>query len=81
MAGYSGTPLPKKLGIKEGSRYALSGAPMGFGAVLGDIPVDASLREIGEGELDVLVFFTSHRAELEKRFADLANALASRGGR
>ncbi len=37
-AGYSGTPLPKKLGIKEGQRVALVGAPEGFERTLGEPP-------------------------------------------
>ena len=80
MAGYSGTPLPKKLGIKEGSRYALCGAPTGFSAVLGGLPAGAALCAAGDGNLDVLVFFTTDRGALEKSFNGLANSLATRGG-
>ena len=36
--GYSGTPLPRKLGIKPGARLALIGAPDGFDATLGELP-------------------------------------------
>jgi hypothetical protein len=38
-AGYSGTPVPKKRGIKEGTRVMLLGEPDGFRALLGDLPV------------------------------------------
>ena len=38
MAGYSGTPLPKKLGIKEGATVAFSGAPPEFASALGELP-------------------------------------------
>lgn len=38
MAGYSGTPLPKKLGIKPGARVALLDAPKGFDATLTPLP-------------------------------------------
>jgi len=43
-AGYSGTPLPRKLGIKEGTRVALVGAPPGFEATLGALPAGAVTR-------------------------------------
>ena len=43
-AGYSGTPLPKKLGIKPGSRVGLAGAPDGFGALLEPLPDGARIE-------------------------------------
>jgi hypothetical protein len=43
MVGYSGTPLPQKLGIKEGHRIALVSAPEGFEDVLGVLPTGAML--------------------------------------
>jgi hypothetical protein len=74
-AGYSATPLPKKLGIKEGSRVAVLGeAPDGFGATLG-VPV----RARASGPLDVVVFFTTSRAALEKRITALRAALDPAG--
>jgi hypothetical protein len=45
-AGYSGTPLPKKLGIKEGTPVLLFGAPAGFERTLGDLPAGARLRRV-----------------------------------
>ena len=44
-AGYSGTPLPKKLGIKPGARVGLAGAPDGFGALLEPLPDGARVEE------------------------------------
>ena len=80
MAGYSGTPLPKKLGIKEGSTLALVGAPDGFaGSALNPLPDQVELRARARGPLDVIVFFTKSRAELERRFGKLAAALAPAG--
>ena len=70
---YSQTPLPKKLGIKDGSRVALQGAPRGFAEVLG---VKARTR----GELDVVVLFSTKRGELIRAFAPLARRLAPDGG-
>src|SRR6185503_6365176 len=45
-AGYSGTPLPKKLGIKEGAPVLLFGAPAGFETTLGELPAGARLRRV-----------------------------------
>ena len=70
---YSATPLPKKLGITESSRVGLVGAPKGFGASIG---VKHNVR----GAADVIVFFTSKRADLARRFGPLAERLESAGG-
>ena len=81
MAGYSGTPLPQKLGIKEGSRVALVGAPAGFASTLEPLPAKVKLlRRIGPPPLDVILFFTDSASELEKRFSSLAGSLAPNGG-
>ena len=78
--GYSGTPLPKKLGIREGSRVAVVAAPQGFDAVLGALPPGAELRTHARGRLDVIVFFVTRRAELVRRFPSFARALDDDGG-
>jgi hypothetical protein len=79
MAGYSGTPLPQKLGIKPGARLGLFDAPPGFGATLGALPDGVTKTTALKGALDVAVFFTTSRAALEKRFAALAKAIAPAG--
>ena len=80
MAGYSGTALPKKLGIKEGARLALVGAPDAFlESTLAPLPDQVELRGQARGPLDVIVFFTKSRAELERRFGKLASALDPAG--
>ena len=80
MAGYSGTPLPKKLGIKPGARLALVSAPGDFaGTALRPLPEGVELRSRARGPLDVIVFFTTRRAQLERRFAKLATALDAAG--
>jgi len=61
-AGYSGTPLPKKLGIKEGARVALIGAPPGF--ELGDLPEGATLRRGAAGAADLTLWFVRSQKEL-----------------
>ena len=79
-AGYSGTPLPKKLGIKEGARLALVSAPDGFiDTTLAPLPDQVEVRSRARGPLDVIVFFTKSRADLERRFAKLAAALQPAG--
>jgi hypothetical protein len=81
MAGYSGTPLPGKLGIKPGHRLALVGAPAAFAATLGALPPGVLTRTDLRGrELDVVVLFATARAELERRFSGAAARLAQAGG-
>jgi len=62
MAGYSGTPLVKKLGIKPGDRVALLGAPE-------DFALDAPTTNRLAGTLDVIVAFLDRRAVLAKKLA------------
>jgi len=79
-AGYSGTPLTRKLGIKEGSRVALLGAPEGFDEVLAPLPGSVQvLRRLSQG-LDVVVLFVTERRELERRFPAVARSIAPAGG-
>lgn len=79
MAGYSGTPLAKKLGMKEGHRVAFPGAPGHFKGLL-DLPDGVTVMSRAAGELDVIVFFTTRRAELERRLPALRRALVPAGG-
>jgi hypothetical protein len=76
-AGYSGTPLPTKLGIQPGYSVALVGAPPGFADLLGDLPgaeLHAGLP-VGE-QVDVIVFFTTSRAEYEAELGTLREHMA-----
>jgi hypothetical protein len=61
-AQYSGTPLPKKLGIREGSRVRVVGAPEGF--TLAPTPSGVEVHARARAPLDVVVLFTRRRAEL-----------------
>lgn len=79
-AGYSGTPLATKLGIKPGSRLALLRAPEGFDDELAPLPEGVTvLRRLGS-DLDVAVLFVTERRELERRFPEVAAAITPAGG-
>jgi hypothetical protein len=80
VAGYSGTPLPTKLGIKEGSTVAFGGAPPEFAAALGELPDALTVKRRLVGPLDVAVAFFTRRAELERRLAALGRAIHPDGG-
>jgi len=81
MAGYSGTPLVKKLGIKADCHLALLNAPPGFDVTLGELPLGVeSQNNLRGGPFDVIVFFTDRRADLEARFASRAKHLSPAGG-
>jgi hypothetical protein len=72
--------LPRKLGITEGSRVALVGAPHGFDRVLTPLPSGVRMLKQPRSDLDVVVFFVTRRAELERRFPRLASVLRCDGG-
>jgi hypothetical protein len=74
-AGYSGTPLPKKLGVRPGHRVAWLSAPDGFDATLGELPDGVDVRRRLGGGLDVLVQFATVRAELAQRLPQLKGAV------
>ncbi len=76
LAGYSGTPLPKKLGIKPNSVVALEGAPQSFRKTLGELPAGAELREESDGACDIILWFLRSRDEL----AHGIKAMAARSG-
>jgi hypothetical protein len=76
---YSETPLPKKLGIKEGSRVFLANAPDGFDRLLSPMPDGARLLTKLAGPLDVGVVFATERAEMIRWFDRTAAALDTAG--
>jgi CheY-like chemotaxis protein len=79
MAGYRGTPLPRKLGIRAGAIVALLGAPADFAATLGDLPAGVRIRRRAGGEADLIVLFAASAAELERRFPAALRTLAAGG--
>ena len=76
MPGYSGTPLPKKLGIKDGFCVRLINAPSEVVAEL-----KGALKNCKDGKtlLDFAMIFTKSKAALEKEFGPLAKHLAPAG--
>jgi hypothetical protein len=79
MAGYSGTPLLKKLGVKPGFRVALLGAPKNFKEELGDLPATAKFTSATANALDLILLFASSEKELRLKFAPLASKLQKNG--
>jgi DUF3052 family protein len=77
---YSSTPLAKKLGIKPGAEVALVGSPGGFRTSLAPLPEGVRVHSRPRGELDVIVFFTTHASDLARRLGGLAETLAAAGG-
>lgn len=81
-AGYSGTPLPKKLGIKEGALVATVGAPSDFAETLG--PLHASVRVRtdlrSKGPFDVMIVFARSEREVRDRFDRARLKLDPSGG-
>lgn len=76
LAGYSGTPLVKKLGIKSDSILALLGAPEGFEGVLGELPAGVTLRRSARGHADLTLWFVQRARDLGRRM----EAMAARDG-
>ena len=82
MAGYSGTPLPKKLGIKAGQLVAVVNAPDGFEATLSPLPDDITIIDSlsSSGRADVIVLFTKSLSDLRGAFKSAAKKLKPDGG-
>jgi hypothetical protein len=72
--------LPKKLGITEGARVALVGAPAGFERELAPLPDGVRMLKAPRADVDVVLFFVTRRAELSRRFPRLAATLHCDGG-
>lgn len=79
MAGYSGTPLIKKLGIKDGFRVALVNSPRGFKKELGPLPEKTKFAPVVTDSLDVILLFVNSEAELRRQFVILAANLVANG--
>lgn len=74
MTGYSGTPLPRKLGIKPGHRVLVLGAPAGF--TLDGVKAVTTAR----GRADVILSFHDRRAALARRMPRLRDLMEPAAG-
>jgi len=79
LAGYSGTPLPQKLGIKAGMTVALVDAPRGFEDTLGDLPEGVKLQRGASGARDLTIWCATSRAAVEDRIDAIAHEIGEGG--
>ena len=77
LAGYSGTPLVKKLGIKPESSLALLGAPLRFRAELVGLPAGVRISTRAAGQPDLVVWFVQRRRDLEARVDRVGRLMGS----
>ncbi len=82
MAGYSGTPLPQKLGLKPGARFGLVRPPADFARTLGALPAGVAARAVspGKSQFDVIVCFAPTMAEVARQIPALKQRLDPAGG-
>ena len=79
MAGYSGTPLTKKLGIRDGLRVSLIGIPADVRADLQSALAGCSMVKDSKGPIDFVMLFAKSQTELKTKFARSAEQLAPAG--
>src|SRR5580658_2790795 len=75
-AGYSGTPLWKKLGIKEGSRLCVLDEPECYRLLLETLPADVTFSGSASARTDLAHLFVTRRRDLERHLAALRAKLA-----
>jgi hypothetical protein len=78
MAGYSATPLIKKLGIKSGMKISIVNAPEDFWEEIADMP-EVKSSEKPSKEMDFILYFTDSKKGYEKNFPKLAKTLVPNG--
>jgi len=79
MPGYSGTPLPKKLGIKDGARARVFDMPAEVRSELKESLARCQILRDGEAEADFMMLFTKSEDELSAKFGQVAKQLAAAG--
>src|SRR5687768_9887827 len=81
-AGYSGTPLPQKLGIKENYKVAIIRAPSGFDKTLGTLPAGAAVatKLAGKHLLDVVIVFVTKQSQLAPALDSVRSRMAQAAG-
>jgi hypothetical protein len=77
--GYSGTPLPQKLGIKPGMSIAVLKAPPDIEGILGDLPEGVTISHRLTGHRDLVLIFITRQVDLSSRLPGLINAVAPNG--
>jgi CheY-like chemotaxis protein len=77
LAGYAGTPLPRKLGIKPGMTVALAGAPPGFEVTVGGLPEGASFRRASAPAPPLALWFVRNRRDLTRGIARAAAGIGA----
>lgn len=79
MAGYSGTPLPRKLGLAPGQRIRIIDAPPGFAELLGPLPDGSVVVPPDSGPIDLAIMFHVREAGLAASFPTVASLLSPAG--
>ncbi len=79
VTGYSGTPLPKKLGLKEGGTMVLLNAPAGIDEIMVPVPSNAGLSTKLAASNDLVVLFCKDMAALKKALPIVAKTLHGNG--
>jgi hypothetical protein len=79
MAGYSGTPLPQKLGIKPGMTVVTINAPTNYRRLLGTIPESAIFSDRLKPDSGFVHVFIKKRSELANRLSVLREKMADTG--
>jgi hypothetical protein len=79
MAGYSGTPLAKKLGIKPGTLLCVVNAPADYAALLGPLPANVAIMREVTDELDIVHVFVKRRSELSELINIYKNKIKQTG--
>ena len=64
MAGYSGTPLAKKLGIKAGSSVFVDGAPIAYEQLVAPLPAGVKVQSVVDSSTDIMHLFSTTKAKL-----------------
>jgi hypothetical protein len=77
--GYSGTPLPKKLGIKPGMSITVLNAPMNVHALLGELPDRVAISTRLSGHHDLVLTFVTRQVDFATRVSALTTAIAPDG--
>ncbi len=78
MAGYSGTPLVRKLGIRAGMTVLVVDAPAPYGQIVPELPAGVVVRDV-VGPADVAHLFVTRRAGLEPRIRRLGECIRPHG--